>query len=177
MQFQPSEPHVNVRIGDAGNHSSTLQIDDLGRRLPVREDFLVRPGRLNACARDGQSLHPWRFRIAGINVAVNQNRIAGKGPAGKDDCYCCTEDHPGSACKHESASSGYAWRKCTLTTFIASGDRSRLCRQGYYWFAGISRVRSTACANPFASAFSSRRTWEIEKASDRASFRQVQCSE
>jgi len=37
--------------------------------------------------------------------------------------------------------------------------------------------RSADCASPFASALSSRGTCEMENASDRASFRQVQCKE
>ena len=37
--------------------------------------------------------------------------------------------------------------------------------------------RSAACASPLASAFSSLRTCEMENASERASFRQVQCRE
>lgn len=37
--------------------------------------------------------------------------------------------------------------------------------------------RRAACASSLASAFSSRRTWEMENASERASFRQVQCKE
>ena len=37
--------------------------------------------------------------------------------------------------------------------------------------------RKAACASSFASALFSRRTWEMENASERASFRQVQCRE
>jgi hypothetical protein len=43
--------------------------------------------------------------------------------------------------------------------------------------AGASALRAAELARSLASALSSRRTWAIEKSSDRANFRQIQFKE
>jgi len=60
------------------NYSLSVQIDHFGSGLSATQYFLIGPHRFNARSRDGERLHPRRFCVSGVDVAVNQERVGGK---------------------------------------------------------------------------------------------------
>ena len=78
VKLQRAEPHVSVIIGESRNHRSPLKIDDFGLGGSSAQDLLVGSNGINASAGDGQRLRPRSFWIAGVDVSVNQNRVASK---------------------------------------------------------------------------------------------------
>ena len=73
-----AEPHVGVRIGDAGNDRTVVKIDDLGFGLLQTEDFGVRTDGIDARAGNRECLRPRRLGISGVDMAVNEDRVSGE---------------------------------------------------------------------------------------------------
>jgi len=62
MQRDRTEPYVDMRIDDAGNHSIAMQVNDTRRRAATRRRLRVGSERIDARARHGQRFSPRRIR-------------------------------------------------------------------------------------------------------------------
>ena len=75
-QCQSSEPHVRVGVRNSGDHSTPMQIDQLGVAVASGRYFLVSAHRVNPRSGQCQSFDPQHPVIAGINMAMDQDGVA-----------------------------------------------------------------------------------------------------
>src|ERR1700722_11409590 len=142
--------HMRVRIDDSGDDGLSMQIDHLSAAAAMGHDRRIRADGLDACSADRQSGGPGGARVAGVNVTVNEQCIAGERrglPAQRDqDCantqlmsklqvpllstmmfYWISASHSRSANATASGrSTGAMWPAPWISNSVACGIRRRM---------------------------------------------------
>src|SRR6516164_7650531 len=155
---------MHMGIGDAGGDGAPVQVDDLRLGQLACEDFLIGTDGVNARAGDGESLRPWSFGIASVDMAVDENGVAGE-CSGKGYGDCCTKDHSGSACKHLCLR---RMKKGTSTAPECNTPRESSCDQARL-FTIHSRIRRTTDSGASTSSSTVPPVYLREKILARAS--------